>query len=81
MSKKKNYLAQTSSCDPKLHKAKYFFDKQEAIDWVEEQGGGEVKARNARTMEGSGYGLEYVEFNPPIRVWGVVYQSKTQGEN
>ena len=79
--KKKNYFAQTNNCDPKFHKAKHFFTLQEAIDFVEANGGGEVKKRNHHVITGSGYGLGYVEYDPPLPVWGVVYESKTQGAN
>ncbi len=73
---KKHFFAQTNSATP--HKSKYFFTLKEAVEWVENNGGGSVKKRNATVIHHSGYGLGKVEFNPPLRVWGEVYQSKAK---
>ncbi len=73
--KRKKYFAQNRHYDPKFHRAKHFTTLQEAITWIEEQGGGTVKKRNAGVIHGSGYGLGRVEFDPPLRVWGEVYVS------
>jgi hypothetical protein len=62
--KKKPYFAQTSSFDPKLHRAKHFLVIEEAIEWLLSMGGGTVKKRNAGVVREPGL--------QDIRVWGVV---------
>ena len=42
---KRKYFAQTSTTDPKLHKSKHFEILEDAINFVEENGGGIVKNR------------------------------------
>jgi hypothetical protein len=66
MSKKKSYFAQNKHLDPKLHHAKYFDTLNEAKAWIEKQGGGTVKQRNARTIH---------SFGQELRVWGEVYET------
>ncbi len=44
-------------------RTKFFDTKEEAIDWLKQRGGGEVKQRNA--------GVVYV-FGEPVRVWKIV---------
>jgi hypothetical protein len=74
--KRKDYLAQNKHLDPKLHRTKYFGTLDEAKTWLSEQGGGTIKKRNAEVIHSSGYGLERVDFVPPLRVWGEVYDSE-----
>lgn len=71
----KDYFAQSNKCDAFNHRAKHFHTFEEAKAWLDEQGGGTIKKRNAKVIYASGYGLERVEFNPPLRVWGEVYDS------
>lgn len=73
--KRKDYFAQNKHCDPKLHRAKHFDTFEEAKVWLDEQGGGTIKKRNAEVIHSGGYGLERVDFVPPLRVWGEVYDS------
>lgn len=78
--KKKNFFAQTYNCDPKQHKAAYFYTLDEAKTFVNQHGGGTVKRRNAKVIYSSGYGLGRVDFDPPLRVWGEVYETNNDPE-
>jgi hypothetical protein len=70
--RKKPYFAQTALCGPAGHKAKYFDKIEDARVWLSDNGGGSIKKRNAATVYASGFGLGRVEYDPPLRVWGVV---------
>ena len=78
MSKKKPYFAQNKHTDPLLHRAKYFDTLDEAKDWLKEQGGGTVKQRNAEVVSSSGCGLERVDFEPLLRVWGEIHNDEKE---
>ena len=75
MARKKRYFAQIKSSDPKLHRAKYFDFFDDAKEWLEQNGGGTVKKRNAGVVHSSGMGLGRVVFDPPLRVWKEIYDS------
>lgn len=64
MAKRKPYFAQNSICNAFDHRAKYFYDLDEARCWLKENGGGSIKKRNA--------GIVRDPFIREIRVWGVI---------
>jgi len=59
MSKRKNFFAQDNQSHPN-HRAKYFYTKEEAEQWLKERGGGTIKRRNG--------GVVYVG-GEPVPVW------------
>lgn len=64
---KKQFFAQTNT-----GQARYFDTQDAARAWLQQNGGGIIKKRNAKTIEASGTGLGRVEHNPPLKVWGEV---------
>lgn len=74
--KPKLYFAQNNKFDAFNHRAKHFYTLEEAKAWLNEQGGGIIKKRNAKVIHSSGYGLGRINFVPPLRVWGEIYDSE-----
>lgn len=69
--KKKSYFAQMSLLG-EGPKSKHFDSIEDARIWLQVNGGGTIKKRNAKVIYASGSGLGRVVYDPPLRVWGEV---------
>lgn len=75
MSEKLEFFAHTDGIG-KEYKSAYFKSLEEAIKWVEGNGGGKVKQRTKEPIRELGKRVDKIIFDTPLRVFEDVYQSK-----